>query len=346
MTKSIRMLLIAAAMLTSGAAGYLFALKERPSSKVQAFAGSTSIEWAVLEPKLIAAVERADRAARDRLLLELETWKDGVMKRVDPGFLDWYFDYFRTRWADLKWLGRWVWELGDRKDPDKQHLEEIITAFAEKEMPPQKIQEDIERIVRLATEDFTNTLSATIMNYRTEAGAHLSVLDSQLEAIVFRDDGRAAEISLKDLAQRPRASSFSIDWIEPWFKRHLAAPAPELGQMSDTQKVVSVIAAAVRAGNFATATAMALGATKATAATIGTTACAVVIIAAIGVHDWWSHEHYVEANRGKLRGHIDASLKEFMTAALQADGRLGLGLDALKSQMISAIRKRSPAERA
>src|SRR5262245_2889433 len=153
MAKSARMLLIAAAVLVSGTAGYLLGVKEHPFSTSRA-ASSTSHEWAALAPKLILAVERADRAARDRLQSELETWKADVMKRVDPEFLDWYFAYFRTRWADLKWLGRWLWGLGDRRDADKQHFDEIVTTFATRVVSPQQMQDDIDRIIRRATEDF------------------------------------------------------------------------------------------------------------------------------------------------------------------------------------------------
>ncbi|MGH6814835.1 MAG: hypothetical protein ACREC6_03960 [Hyphomicrobiaceae bacterium] len=343
MTKSNRLLMLAmATMLVGGTAAYLLVSKQSSSFVV-------SRDWTALEPTLVLAVERADRAARDRLQSDLEAWKDGVMRRVDTEFLDWYFAYLRTRWADIKWVGRWIWGLGDRELADRHHFEELVAAFSERVVSSQQIQADLEKIIRRATGDFTATLSAAVMDYRSGAGVDPAILDAQLQTVIFHEDTGKTKISLKDLAAQSAASVSANAWVEQWFQRELAAPASHPGHKADVQKIGATIVAAVNAGvnagSFAMTAAGAFGLEKATAAAIGTTACAVVIVAVIGVQDWWAHEKFVEANRQKFRDHIESTLKTFTTTTLHADGRLGITLNALKTHMISTIRKRSRGER-
>jgi len=65
--------------------GYQFARLE-PS-----FSALASEQHVHRSPTLIAAVTEADSAARETARVELAKWREKVMERVDPEFLDWFF---------------------------------------------------------------------------------------------------------------------------------------------------------------------------------------------------------------------------------------------------------------
>src|SRR5262245_19042848 len=54
---------------------------------------AASNEWNVLAPRLTLAVERARAAAHEVGRVELVAWRNHVMDRVDPGFLDEHLSY-------------------------------------------------------------------------------------------------------------------------------------------------------------------------------------------------------------------------------------------------------------
>jgi len=100
-------------------------------------------------------------------------------------------------------------------------------------------------------------------------------------------------------------------------------------------RIAVTLAPVAQAG--ASNVAITLGASKATAATVGIAASAVFVVAVIAVEEWWSHKQYVIENRPRLRRQIEAALNTFIEAALRDDGRFGSGIHEIRAQLKASI---------
>jgi len=184
--------------------GYQFARLE-PS-----FSALASEQHVRRSPTLIAAVTEADSAAGETARVELAKWREKVMERVDPEFLDWFFSYYQWRGSGAVWV--WRRMTGGKEYADNKYIQEIADAFAEKVMSPKEIEAEAARIARAAATMYRDRLVRGIAAVRDR----FALVDAELDniGVVGGDNaGRSVLVSLHEIASRGATSKKAIDLL-------------------------------------------------------------------------------------------------------------------------------------
>lgn len=220
-----------------------------PPATRSTLAAAAATDWTILSPKLLWAVEKARLAAQKRAQAELDVWRERVMQRVDPTFLDWHFGYFNKRYEDLKWIWRRITESGERAD--RKYLKAIADAIAEKALPPAEVESEIERIAKGAAEEFRDELMAIISEYRREMAEHANLFDARLQEVhvtLVDADQLPVRVSLKDLCTRSHEENRAFGLLNLQLVRNLKSADPVARADVAAQRIVGVAAAAAKAG--------------------------------------------------------------------------------------------------
>ncbi|MGB3401897.1 MAG: hypothetical protein WBA77_04340 [Microcoleaceae cyanobacterium] len=131
-----------------------------------------SINWTQVDQAVAVALRDAHNQAENYASVELDQWKNELMERVEPNFLDWYFSYFNQKKIELNSvvveLTSGVHYLLNNQAPtptDKlaQTLtQNFQTEFAKRVLRPQIAQLRLERITQQTVQQYLNQLTLNL----------------------------------------------------------------------------------------------------------------------------------------------------------------------------------------
>lgn len=318
-----RLAVSALAVIAIGAVVTLFIPAQR-------FDQTTSHQSAPIKPQLIHAINQAEAATKAKLEEELAAWRRQVMERVDKEFLDWHFSYMRRRAADIKYW--WQRMTKGQATAEASYAADIARVLHEKVITADQLQNEMEVIATRAAETYHRALVTHLQALRAQPQINAAQFNTTLGNIRLASfTGPARHISLRHLVDEgleggPQKALFVNAFKANLLQAGRLRPHDLRALPNAAMKVAAVALLAVKTGTDVAAAAKTLGVTEATASALGTATAAVIVIAAIGAHEWWSHKQYVKRERPKLRKEIEIALKSFADQALQPNGRFGCGL--------------------
>ncbi len=307
-----------------------------------------NVQTPPLASDLLQVVGEAEGAARATIASELAAWHRRVMQRVDGAFLDWHFSYMRRRGADIKWW--WQRLTSGREVAEKTYLTETSKMFHETVMDAGKLRAEMQQIATRAAQRYHTALVAGIQRVRSRSPLPATTFDAALRRVTLIRAPVASSPSLPPVtlaslvhagdAESPAAQAFQTYIARRLLHAHRPQASRDLQALPGTAvKVATVALLAVKTGTDVTAAAKALGVAEATAGAIGAATAAVVVVAALGAHEWWTHKEYVTTQRPKMRKEIEIALKSFAQEALTQRGHFGKGLLDVSAQIRAAIRR-------
>lgn len=296
-----------------------------------------------VQPDLLTAIKQAESAAQSKIAADLAVWRRKVMERVDTEFLDWHFGYMRRRSADIKW---WWQRVTDGKTTaDETYLQDTTKIFHEKVMSANKLQAEMEVIAAKAASTYHASLIEGVLQARANSSMDEALFDDTLQRVtlVHSTMPSAPRVTLADLVYEedpsgPMATAFQAHVTANLLQARRLTPRDLRALPNSAIKVAAIAMLAVKTGTEVATAVKSLGVAKATAGAIGTATAAVVVVAALGAHEWWMHKDYVTTQRPKLRKEIEIALKSFTDETLTENGRFGKGLLDVSNELENSIR--------
>lgn len=176
-------------------------------------------DFSGIEQAIIDAVKDARSQARDYASTALEQWVDELMRRVDPGFLDWYFGYFNQKKMEFSAPFIWLtsagadaiaqmlpWDQADRLPPDiklaEAFTEAFQTEFSKRVLVPKTAQLRLEQLTQDTINIFVSNLDRNIARIPQEQRISPTDWERYLNdiAVTIQDtEGTVSNLSLKVL---------------------------------------------------------------------------------------------------------------------------------------------------
>lgn len=262
-------------------------------------------------------VERAKAEALSAAKAELESWHDGVMKKVDAEYLDWHFDYFNNLISGLTDAGKGVFYSQERIERDRQ--KETAASFSAMVMPPLNVEHTFRHIAELAITRFQEKLPTELSAIRAKYSIPTAEWEAHLENIVVitRDVESQTDqpLSLKTLAVGGTVVT--------------AGMGLTLAQMS-----LPMIDGAL------TSVGLSLGVESVALAESSVFGGPVVMSIAAAVIVGWEildHRQTVARNKPLLRAHIEDYLRGFERDQLKSTGVIGAPLHRITANIARSL---------
>lgn len=275
-----------------------------------------------IPPNLDRAVATALQEARTETLdfaaNRLDSWKAGVMQRVDDYFLPWYFGYFNQQALGLKYLfqGAYHGLNGKAATPEHSLIREIQQEFEQRVLPPELAQATFADLVQDSVQFYTEALSRRI-----------DAIPSQYQIPQADWEGYVRDLGLiTNRAEANREVSLT--------EKGVAVTIGTSGALV-ASKVASKVAGKV-ASKTASKVAVKSGAKL--AGKIGAEALGSVFGVGIIVWDVWDHQHTKTTQLPILRQNIEEYLDQ-VKASLLKDPTSGLisAIYDLESQVVRNV---------
>ncbi len=259
----------------------------------------------VLSSEVSTSLDYALASARSAASQELDVWADQMMQRVDPKFLDWYFNYFTQMGIGLK--GIWI-NLTIPSDQEKAEklLETFQTEFTKQVFQPELTQLQLERITRNAAKIYVTGLSRELTGLQSKYEIPQADWDRYLSGIshtVLNSEGAQQAVNLRDVARGgvyvtalPLAKVGSAFVVKKFASKTVAKAATKLAAQTGTKVAV-----------------------KASAATGAGAALGLLDpVAGVGLLAWdiWDHYHTVKIERPVLKENLEQYMAELKMALL------------------------------
>ncbi len=286
----------------------------RSGSHIQAGTQTTLTVPTKVTPKLdteiSASLDHALANAQSVASKDLDIWVDEMIRRVDPKFLDWYFNYFTQLGIGLK--GIWInLTVSSEEQKAEKLIESFQREFTKQVFQPKLAQLELERMTRNAAKAYMSQLSRELAGLQSKYAVPQADWDRYLSGIsytIFSSEGSQQDLNLRDAM---RGGGYL-----------LVTPVIKAGTIVTT-KIAPKIAlktASKAATKVATKTA-----TKVAAKTTGAPAAGVIglelidPLAGLGILVWdiWDHYHTVKVERPILKENIEKYLLEVKSSLLE-----------------------------
>lgn len=261
-----------------------------------------------LTAEISASLDHALTSAQVAASKELDVWKSEMMQRVDPKFLDWYFNYFNQLGIGLK--GIWInLTVSSEEKKAEALIEGFQREFTKQVFQPELAQLELERITRNAAKGYMSQLSRELGGLKIKYDVPQADWDRYLRGIsytIFNSEGVQQDMNLRDAI---RAGGGLV-----------AVPSLKAGAVVTT-KIASKLASgtATKAATKVATKAATKVAAEAGAKTVGMVGLQLIDpLAAIGILMWdvWDHYHTVKIERPILKENIERYLVEVKNSLL------------------------------
>jgi hypothetical protein len=164
------------------------------------------IDWSAVDAAVVEALKQAHASARSYASQRLDAWTDGLMKRVDDDFLDWYFGYLNQQRMGLLGLYQSVvhWVDSGALTAEQRLREDIEAEFTRRVLRPEIAQMELERlaqdVVNRYVADVQRSLSTVPTRYDIPRPDWERYLDDSAAISSQVDGNRQVDLTLKTLA--------------------------------------------------------------------------------------------------------------------------------------------------
>jgi hypothetical protein len=293
------------------------------------------VDWTAVDAAVVEALKEAHASAHSYAAERLDGWTEGLMKRVDDDFLDWYFSYLNQQRMGLVGLYQSVvhWIDADALTAEQRLREDIEAEFTRRVLRPEIAQLELERLTQDVVDRYVRevqrSLSTVPDRYRIPRPDWERYLEDTAAISSGVEGNRRVDLTLKTLALGSAAGGAVA------VGKSLQMATAKLGS-----KVSGQAASSMAAGLAAETGAK-------SAAKLGGKALGPLI--GVGVLAWDAWDHYTtrEEYLPVLRRNLQDYLKE-AEASLLDDPQTGVMavVSRLESNIVESLSGRRRAPRA